>query len=131
MKIKIGKQYRFQAAHRLPNVGVAHKCHNLHGHTYQVKIEISGPLVPKYEWVEDYSFFDGWWQGCRSLLDHAYLNEIPGLQNPTAEIIAAWIFGRLNAELEAYRKSKKTAEGVTLERVLVSENESTWAEVSA
>lgn len=96
----VGRSCRFSAAHHLPNVPPAHKCHRLHGHSYLVEAEITGPIVEPTGWVLDFSHLD---LALRSLvfdvLDHRCLNEIPGLENPTAEALAAWCSKRLASHL--------------------------------
>lgn len=85
----------FDAAHWLPNVPVAHKCHNLHGHTYRVRIEIEGEINEATGWVTDYAVIKSGWEAIKEGIDHHNLNEIDGLENPTCEILATWIWRRL------------------------------------
>lgn len=101
---RIGKQYSFSAAHRLPNVPEWHKCHNLHGHNYMVEIEIRGEIAPKDGFCNNTDFFDvdGNIKPIIDRLDHKYLNDIEGLENPTAEIIASWILTELNKTCAIY-----------------------------
>lgn len=89
--MKIFKDFHFEAAHRLPMVPDAHKCSRLHGHNYKVRIEATGELMPVLDWVCDFAQIEAIAGVIKDRLDHRYLNEINGLENPTAEIIAAWI----------------------------------------
>lgn len=97
--MKIFKEFRFEAAHRLPNVPVDHKCARLHGHSYLVKIEVEGPVGIDTGWVMDFSKIGEAFNPILARLDHYYLNEIPGLENPTSEVLARWIWSELKPEL--------------------------------
>ena len=88
----------FDSAHRLPNVPADHKCANWHGHTYRVRIEVTGDIGPHSGWVVDYAEVRAAWLPLKEKLDHHSLNEIHGLKNPTCELIAAWIAENLNIE---------------------------------
>jgi 6-pyruvoyltetrahydropterin/6-carboxytetrahydropterin synthase len=93
--MKIFKEVSFEAAHRLPNVPPGHRCHNLHGHNYKVRIECDGPLDARLGWVCDFADVDRAMAPILKDVDHRYLNEIAGLENPTSEVIALWILHRL------------------------------------
>jgi 6-pyruvoyltetrahydropterin/6-carboxytetrahydropterin synthase len=99
MIMELRKTFQFEAAHRLPNLQPGHKCHRLHGHSFQVELVIEGPLDPHFGWVMDYAeikqIFKPFWEQ----LDHNYLNEIEGLENPTSEIISKWIWGKIKPQL--------------------------------
>lgn len=86
----------FDAAHWLPNVPPNHKCHNLHGHTYHVRIEIEGEVGEVTGWVIDYAVIKGAWDVVKQIVDHHNLNEIDGLENSTCELLALWIWKRLS-----------------------------------
>lgn len=93
--MKIFKDFSFDAAHRLPKVPVGHKCGNLHGHTYRVRVWLVGTVGDDTGWVIDYAEIARAWDACCGHLDHAFLNDIPGLENPTTEILSAYIFRAL------------------------------------
>jgi 6-pyruvoyltetrahydropterin/6-carboxytetrahydropterin synthase len=93
--IEIYKEFSFDAAHYLPNVPEGHKCKNMHGHTYHVKISAKGPIDEKLGWVEDFGYFKKIWEPIMQQLDHKVLNEVQGLENPTAELIAVWIWQQI------------------------------------
>lgn len=95
----IYKEFHFDAAHYLPHVPEGHKCRNMHGHTYHVKLMIEGELDPTVGWVIDFGIIKKHWKEIEVLLDHTVLNDIEGLENPTAEIIAQWIFRKLKAKI--------------------------------
>ena len=90
---RIGKQYAFSAAHQLPCVPDGHPCKRLHGHNYVVELEVRGEIAPKDGFCNNLDFMevDKHMRPIIEKLDHHFLNEIPGLENPTAELIAAWI----------------------------------------
>lgn len=99
MNIEIYKDFRFEAAHRLPNVPEGHKCARLHGHSFHVRIHVYGPVDPQLGWVMDFAEIKEQFQPIYDQLDHHYLNEIPGLSNPTSENLARWIWQHLKPRL--------------------------------
>jgi len=99
MSYEISRSFGFEAAHRLPHAPEGHKCRRLHGHSFKVKVAVSGELAEPAGWVRDFAEIDAAWAPVGELLDHRYLNEIHGLENPTSEILAAWIWARLEESL--------------------------------
>jgi len=97
--MEIVKEFTFDAAHYLPNVDDAHKCKNLHGHTYRVRLVIEGPLDPVVGWVMDFADIKAAWKPLEQQLDHQVLNNIAGMVNTTAEELAMWIYQQLKPEL--------------------------------
>lgn len=93
--MEIFKEFGFEAAHRLPNVQPGHKCARLHGHSYRVEIHVRGPIDPTQGWVMDFADIKTAFRPLLDRLDHYYLNEVEGLENPTAEELARWIWRRL------------------------------------
>jgi 6-pyruvoyltetrahydropterin/6-carboxytetrahydropterin synthase len=110
---RIGRTYRFESAHFLPNVPQGHKCRSLHGHNYRVEIVVRGSLDER-GFVKDFAEIDDEITPLLKQVDHRLLNDVEGLENPTAEIIAAWFFERI-ADCESVR---------------VYENDHCWAEVN-
>tara|TARA_R110002020_G_scaffold85315_1_gene210633 strand:+ start:1350 stop:1706 length:357 start_codon:yes stop_codon:yes gene_type:complete len=89
----IFKEFRFEAAHRLPKTPqTLHKCRRLHGHSYRVEIHVTGTPDAQTGWIVDFAEIVKAWQPLHDCLDHYYLNEIEGLQNPTSENLARWIW---------------------------------------
>jgi 6-pyruvoyltetrahydropterin/6-carboxytetrahydropterin synthase len=99
MKVELRKTFQFEAAHLLPNLPQTHKCRRLHGHSFQAEIVVAGECNPKLGWLMDYADISESFKPLWEQLDHRYLNEIPGLENPTSENIAAWIWDRLKPGL--------------------------------
>ena len=97
--MELRKTFQFEAAHSLPRVPKSHKCHRLHGHSFRVEIAVAGQCDPNLGWVMDYADITAAFAPILNKLDHYYLNEIPGLENPTSECIAAWIWRRLKPKL--------------------------------
>jgi 6-pyruvoyltetrahydropterin/6-carboxytetrahydropterin synthase len=97
--MELRKTFQFEAAHLLPHLPKSHKCRRLHGHSFTVEIAVAGPCHPKLGWVMDYADITAAFEPTWARLDHRYLNDLPGLQNPTSEAIAAWIWRRLKPKL--------------------------------
>ena len=97
--MEIRKSFTIEAAHRLPNLPPEHKCRRLHGHSFNVEIAVGGPMDREKGWIMDYGDIKQAFQPIYDQLDHNYLNEISGLENPTSEHLAIWIWERLKPEL--------------------------------
>lgn len=97
--MEIFKEFSFEAAHRLPNVPPGHKCARLHGHTFYVRIHVQGELEPRTGWVMDFGDIKRHFEPIYRRLDHYYLNDIAGLENPTSEVLAMWIWQQLQPSL--------------------------------
>lgn len=97
---EIFREFTFEAAHRLPFVPEDHKCSRLHGHSYRVEVRLSGPIGDETGWVVDFAELKQAWKPLHEVLDHHYLNEVPGLENPTSENLARWIWERLAINLD-------------------------------
>jgi 6-pyruvoyltetrahydropterin/6-carboxytetrahydropterin synthase len=97
--MEIFKEFHFEAAHRLPNVPPGHKCARLHGHSFQVRLTVAGDAIEPAGWVMDFAEVKTRFNPLLERLDHYYLNEIPGLENPTSENIARWIWNNLKPSL--------------------------------
>ena len=96
--MKIFKEFTFESAHKLPLVSKNHKCSNLHGHSFKVKVCIEGPLN-EMGWVMDFSELKAICSPHIKQLDHSYLNKIEGLENPTSENIAIWLWEKIASSL--------------------------------
>ncbi|SDJ13183.1 MULTISPECIES: 6-carboxytetrahydropterin synthase QueD [Ferrimonas] len=99
MSTEIYKEFHFEAAHHLPNVPEGHKCGRLHGHSFLVRIYISGEVDAHTGWIMDFGDLKAAFKPIYDRLDHYYLNEIPGLENPTSEVLARWIWNELKPTL--------------------------------
>lgn len=97
--MEIFKEFRFEAAHRLPNVPPGHKCARLHGHSFVVQLHVRGPIGEQSGWIVDFADIGVVWAPLQAVLDHHYLNEVPGLDNPTSEHLARWIWRRIKPGL--------------------------------
>jgi len=96
--MKLYKEFTFEAAHKLPLVHKDHKCFQLHGHSFKVRVYVEGP-VNELGWVIDFADLKAICKPWIEKLDHSFLNEIDGLENPTSENIAAWLWDRLVDQL--------------------------------
>lgn len=99
MRVELRKTFQFEAAHRLPRLPETHKCWRLHGHSFQVEIAVAGECDPALGWLMDYADISAAFKPLWEQLDHRYLNEVAGLENPTSEHIARWIWDRLQPGL--------------------------------
>jgi len=99
MRVELRKTFQFEAAHLLPYLPETHKCRRLHGHSFVVDVVVEGECDPKLGWLMDYADISAAFKPVHDQLDHYYLNEIPGLENPTSENLAAWIWQRLRPRL--------------------------------
>jgi 6-pyruvoyltetrahydropterin/6-carboxytetrahydropterin synthase len=97
--MEIFREFTFEAAHRLPHVPQGHKCGRLHGHSYRVTVHIDGAVEPIAGWVLDFAAISAAFAPVHDLLDHRYLNEVAGLDNPTSENVARWIWQHLAGTL--------------------------------
>jgi 6-pyruvoyltetrahydropterin/6-carboxytetrahydropterin synthase len=98
--MELRKTFQFEAAHLLPRLPKSHKCRRLHGHSFKVEIVVEGELDGRLGWVMDYADMSKAFKPIWERLDHRYLNEIPGLENPTSENIAVWIWNKLKPQLQ-------------------------------
>jgi 6-pyruvoyltetrahydropterin/6-carboxytetrahydropterin synthase len=102
--LEIFKEFTFEAAHLLPNVPADHKCRRLHGHSFRVAIYVRGKVGSERGWVMDFAEIKNAFQPIFKQLDHNYLNEVEGLENPTSENIVRWIWKRLKPNLPQLSK---------------------------
>lgn len=102
--MELYKDFTFEAAHRLPNVPEGHKCGRLHGHSFHVALHVEGPVAADMGWVIDFADIKTAFRPIRDQLDHLYLNEIEGLENPTSENLAKWIWDNVKSELSLLTK---------------------------
>lgn len=95
----IFKIFTLEAAHRLPNVPEGHKCARLHGHSFRVEVQVSGEVDAHTGWVMDFADIKQAFKPLHDQLDHHYLNDIAGLENPTSENLSRWIYQQLKPAL--------------------------------
>jgi len=104
MKARLSKDFQFEAAHSLPRLPDGHQCRNLHGHSFKVEIVIEGEVDAHIGWVYDHSRISEAMEPVLETLDHSYLNDIEGLEMPTIETLAGWIWRRLEKTLPGLRE---------------------------
>ncbi len=98
-RVRLAREFRFEAAHRLPNVPEGHKCARLHGHSFRVDLVCEGEVESHEGWLVDFAEIKRAFSPLLEQLDHRYLNDVEGLDNPTAENLAKWIWIRLKPAL--------------------------------
>jgi 6-pyruvoyltetrahydropterin/6-carboxytetrahydropterin synthase len=99
MNVRLAHEFRFEAAHLLPKVPPGHKCARLHGHSFRVELVVAGPVDEQTGWFIDFQRLFDAWKPLHEQLDHRFLNEVPGLDNPTSEILARWVWERVRRVL--------------------------------
>ena len=99
MSVTLTKDFYFEAAHTLPHVPPDHQCARMHGHSYKVQVSVTGPVDPKSGWLMDHAEISRLVRPLIADLDHRYLNDIPGLENPTFEQLASWLWRKLQPSL--------------------------------
>jgi 6-pyruvoyltetrahydropterin/6-carboxytetrahydropterin synthase len=99
MKMELRKTFQFEAAHLLPHLPEGHKCRRLHGHSFMVDVVVAGECDPRLGWVMDYADIKAAFRPFWEQLDHYYLNDVPGLENPTSENVAKWVWDKLKPKL--------------------------------
>lgn len=102
--MQVFKQFTFDSAHFLPHVPDGHKCKNMHGHTYRLVVYLEGPLKEKLDWVEDFAEVKRVVNPIVKRLDHKVINDLEGLENPTCERIAVWIWDEIKPHLPLLEK---------------------------
>ena len=93
--------FHLQCSRRLPALPESHPCSRLHGHSFRVELTLSGDIDPTLGWVLDFADIETAWQPIHAALDHRCLNDVPGLDNPTSENLARWIWNQLKPALPA------------------------------
>lgn len=99
MKCEITRRYAFEAAHSLPKVASDHKCHRVHGHSYKVVITLEGTVDSEQGWLMDFGDVDDIVLPLIETLDHRYLNDIVGLENPTCELLSVWLWNKIHVHI--------------------------------
>jgi 6-pyruvoyltetrahydropterin/6-carboxytetrahydropterin synthase len=102
--MEIFKEFTIEAAHKLPHVPPGHKCGRLHGHSFRIEIHVTGSVNSKLGWVIDFADIKSAFKPIEEQIDHHYLNELPGLENPTSENLAQWIWERMRITLPTLSK---------------------------
>jgi len=98
--MEIYKEFSFDSAHFLPNVPDGHKCKNMHGHTYRLRVVLTGQTDPVLGWIMDFKELKDAVSPVIDQLDHKLINDIKGLENPTAENITVWIWNKIKPSLQ-------------------------------
>lgn len=99
MRVTLTKSFDFEAAHWLPTFPEGHKCRRMHGHSFRVDVIVEGDVPADKGYLIDYGQIKQAIEPIKSRLDHYVLNEVEGLENPTAEMLARWVYDRLKPAL--------------------------------
>jgi 6-pyruvoyltetrahydropterin/6-carboxytetrahydropterin synthase len=102
MRVELIREFAFEAAHRLPMVPADHRCARMHGHSFRVELVLAGEIDPRMGWLVDFDRITSVVEPViLGELDHRTLNEVAGLENPTSEMLCAWLWKRLQPALPA------------------------------
>ena len=93
------KKFNIESARSIPNLPKTHPCHHIHGHSFKIIISVKGPVNKQNGFVTDFQDIDDAFNSFKKELDHSYLNNIEGLQNPTSENICIWIWDKIQSSL--------------------------------
>ncbi|MDP9291166.1 MAG: 6-carboxytetrahydropterin synthase QueD [Verrucomicrobiota bacterium] len=96
MQVRLTKDFHFEAAQTLPRAPANHKCRKMHGHSFKIEVSVEGGVDPETGWLYDHAQIGEAMRPLLNKLDHAYLNEIEGLENPTIENMARWFWEKLD-----------------------------------
>ncbi|MDZ7736555.1 MAG: 6-carboxytetrahydropterin synthase QueD [Gammaproteobacteria bacterium] len=110
MATTLYRKFTIEAGRYLSAISAGHPCARMHGHTFIIQVHVTGPVQKGTGWVMDFAELDGKIQAVRQELDHKVLNDIGGLENPTTELLARWIWDRLAGDLPG------------LSRIVIQEN---------
>lgn len=99
MKFELKQHFQIESARFLPQLPKSHPCARLHGHSFKIILTLTGDLDPNLGWVIDYNEIQAKMKPLLEQIDHRVLNEVEGLQNPTSELLAKWIFDRAQPAL--------------------------------
>jgi 6-pyruvoyltetrahydropterin/6-carboxytetrahydropterin synthase len=103
-EMEIYKSFRFDAAHRLTGVPPTHKCSAMHGHSYEIQVYLCGPVDKQTGFVMDFGDLVNICEPILKKMDHAILNEIEGLENPTSENMCIWLWNQLKSQVPLLSK---------------------------
>ena len=98
MRARLTKDFTFEAAQTLPSAPDGHKCRRMHGHSFKIEVSVEGEVTPISGWVYDHAEIGAAMKPLLQMLDHSYLNEVEGLENPTIENMAAWFWEKLQPQ---------------------------------
>jgi 6-pyruvoyltetrahydropterin/6-carboxytetrahydropterin synthase len=99
MRVRLTHEFQLESAHSLPFVAETHKCRRVHGHTFGIEVHVEGEVDSASGWLVDYASLAAAFAPLSEELDHRLLNQVKGLENPTSEKLAAWIWARLKPKL--------------------------------
>jgi 6-pyruvoyltetrahydropterin/6-carboxytetrahydropterin synthase len=114
----IFRKFTFDSAHYLPNVPEGHKCRQIHGHTYKLTIFIDGKPDEQHGWVMDFGVLKKTLEPIIEMVDHKLLNNLAGLENPTCELLAVWLWNYIKRDIPSLSKielNETPASGVIYE----------------
>ena len=97
--LEIAKRVRIEAAHHLPRVPSGHPCSRVHGHSYVFELGVQGETDESTGWIIDFADIGAAFEPVRASLDHQLLNDVPGLENPTCEVLARWVYDTVAEQL--------------------------------
>lgn len=104
MQLELKSHFQIESARYLPNLPKTHPCAHMHGHSFKIVLSLMGDIDPAIGWVIDYNDINAAVKPILGLIDHKVLNEVPGLENPTSELLAVWLYERIKKVLPQLRR---------------------------
>ncbi len=102
--MEVYKTFSIEAARSLPNLPEGHPCKKIHGHSFKITITVEGQINEDIGFVIDFSEIDTAFSSVHKIIDHSYLNDIKGLENPSSENLCKWIWTKLIDSLDGLKK---------------------------
>ena len=99
MNFELKQHFQIESARFLPNLPDSHPCSQMHGHSFKIILTLRGSLDPKIGWVRDYHEINLVVLPILKQLDHKVLNTVPGLENPTSELLCVWLFEKIKTSI--------------------------------
>jgi 6-pyruvoyltetrahydropterin/6-carboxytetrahydropterin synthase len=104
MKYELKQHFQIESARFLPKLPKTHPCSQVHGHSFKIVLTLVGDLNPEIGWVMDYHEITKIMTPLLTQLDHKLLNEVSGLENPTSELLAKWIYEKAGSQIPLLKR---------------------------
>lgn len=99
MRVELKQHFQVESARFLPQLDKNHPCAHMHGHSFKIILSFVGDVNPQIGWLIDYHQISQIMSPILKQIDHRVLNEVPGLENPTSENLAKWIYDQVKSRI--------------------------------